>query len=201
MRATTCWMPKVSRATRAAMMLELSPLETAAKASARRTPAFSRTSWSKPCPVILSPLKPGPRRRKASGSASMIDTVWLRSSRLLASVEPTRPQPMITTCTRETLHVSPPQIPLLSRSGSSLSARGCRRRIEADPAGTQAPLLPAGRDAAPQADRPPGLRQRRAVVGGLRPGRDLHHAVPGRGLGLHLVLEDRHRRRLRDGGR
>src|SRR5689334_4241498 len=31
----------------------------------------------------------------------MIDTVWLRSSRLRASVEPTRPQPMITTCTPE----------------------------------------------------------------------------------------------------
>jgi hypothetical protein len=48
MRATTCWRPKVSRATRAAMMLELSPLETAAKASARRMPAFSSTCWSKP---------------------------------------------------------------------------------------------------------------------------------------------------------
>src|SRR5688572_15087246 len=31
----------------------------------------------------------------------MTDTVWLRSSRLRASVEPTRPQPMITTCTPE----------------------------------------------------------------------------------------------------
>src|SRR6478736_4515936 len=100
MRATTCWMPKDSRATRAAMMFELSPLETAAKASARRMPAFSRTSWSNPIPVILSPLKPGPRRRNASGSLSMMETVWFRSSRLLASVEPTRPHPMITTCTR-----------------------------------------------------------------------------------------------------
>src|SRR6478672_7634407 len=100
MRATTCWRPKVSRATRAAMMFELSPLETAAKASARRMPAFSRTSWSNPIPVILSPLKPGPRRRNASGSLSMMETVWFRSSRLLASVEPTRPHPMITTCTR-----------------------------------------------------------------------------------------------------
>src|SRR4051812_30291343 len=33
----------------------------------------------------------------------MTDTVWLRSSRLRASVEPTRPQPMITTCTMRTL--------------------------------------------------------------------------------------------------
>src|SRR6478609_10639063 len=101
MRATTCWIPNVSRATRAAMMLELSPEETAANASARLMPAFSRTSWSNPIPVTLSPLKPGPRRRNASGSLSMTDTVWLRSSRLRASVEPTRPQPMITTCTPE----------------------------------------------------------------------------------------------------
>src|SRR5680860_828288 len=34
----------------------------------------------------------------------MTETVWLRSSRLRASVDPTRPQPMITTCTGETLH-------------------------------------------------------------------------------------------------
>src|SRR4051795_3883320 len=103
MRGTTCSMPNVSRATRAAMMLELSPLETAANASARLTPAFSRTSWSKPYPVILSPLNPGPSLRKLSGSLSMTETVWLRSSRLLARVEPTRPQPMITTCTEETV--------------------------------------------------------------------------------------------------
>src|SRR4051795_9455388 len=100
MRATTWSIPKVSRATRAAMMLELSPLETAANASARRMPAFSSTSWSKPYPVTFSPLNPGPSRRKESGSLSMTDTVWLRSSRLRASVEPTRPHPMITTCTR-----------------------------------------------------------------------------------------------------
>src|SRR3546814_842943 len=33
----------------------------------------------------------------------MTDTVWLRSSRLRARVEPTRPHPMITTCTWQTL--------------------------------------------------------------------------------------------------
>src|SRR4028119_354388 len=38
MRATTCWTPKVSRATRALMMLELSPLLTAAKAPAGSIP-------------------------------------------------------------------------------------------------------------------------------------------------------------------
>ena len=44
----TCWIPKDSRATRAAMMLELSPLDTAAKASARAMPASVSTAWSKP---------------------------------------------------------------------------------------------------------------------------------------------------------
>src|SRR3954470_5344975 len=96
-------MPKVSRATRAAMMLELSPLETAANASAVSMPARSSTPWSKPMPVTLVPLKDGPSRRNASGLLSMTDTVWLRSSRLRASVDPTRPQPMITTCTQRTL--------------------------------------------------------------------------------------------------
>ena len=42
---------------------------------------------------------PGPGVGTRPGSLSMTDTVWLRSSRLRASVEPTRPQPMITTCT------------------------------------------------------------------------------------------------------
>src|SRR3954463_4381548 len=36
----------------------------------------------------------------------MIATVWLRSSRLRARVEPTRPHPMITTCTVETVSCS-----------------------------------------------------------------------------------------------
>src|SRR5918994_7460589 len=94
-------MPNVSRATRAAMMLELSPLDTAANASARRMPAFSGTCWSKPIPATLSPLNPGPSLRNASGALSITATVWLRSSRLRARVEPTRPQPMITTCTVE----------------------------------------------------------------------------------------------------
>src|SRR6478609_9002889 len=202
MRATTCWIPNVSRATRAAMMLELSPLETAANASARLMPAFSRTSWSNPWPVTLSPLKPGPTRRNASGSESMIDTVWLRSSRLRASVEPTRPQPMITTCTTQTLQppdVSTARMHPASRGGSSLSAREYRRRVEAGAARPQAAQLAAGGDPAAQAHRPAGVRERRAVVRGLRPGRDPHHAVAGRRVGVRLVLEDRHRGRVRDG--
>src|SRR6202035_212695 len=99
MRAATCWTPNVSRATRAAIMLELSPLRTAAKPSARSIPARASTSRSKPIPVTRSPLKDGRSLRNASGSRSMTATVLPRSSRMWASVEPTRPQPMITICT------------------------------------------------------------------------------------------------------
>ena len=59
MRATTFSTPKVSRATRAARMLELSPLLTAAKACARWMPAAERWSRSKPMPVTVVPLKSG----------------------------------------------------------------------------------------------------------------------------------------------
>ena len=45
--------PNGSRATRAAMMFELSPLETAAKASARRTRPSPSTAWSNPIPADL----------------------------------------------------------------------------------------------------------------------------------------------------
>src|SRR4051794_12866413 len=103
------------------MMFELSPLDTAAKASADSMPARSSTLWSKPMPVTLVPLNEGPSRRNASGSLSMTDTVWLRSSRLRASVEPTRPQPMITTCTRQTV---PQRAGRLGRSHATCPVRG-----------------------------------------------------------------------------
>src|SRR4051812_40826312 len=85
------------------MMLELSPLDTAANASALSMPARSSTPWSNPMPVTFVPLKEGPSRRNASGLLSITETVWSRSSRLRANVDPTRPQPMITTCTERTL--------------------------------------------------------------------------------------------------
>ena len=68
MRATTRCTPNVSRATRAAMMFELSPLLTAAKAPASSMPASFRVSWSKPTPVTRRPVKPEPSRRNAVGS-------------------------------------------------------------------------------------------------------------------------------------
>src|SRR5580658_5732380 len=99
MRAATRCTPNTSRATRADRMLELSPLLTAAKASARSVPAWVRTARSKPMPVILSPLKDERSLRNASGSLSMTAMLLPRSSRMWAIVDPTRPQPMITMCT------------------------------------------------------------------------------------------------------
>src|SRR6186713_1626523 len=84
-------------------MLELSPLLTAAKACASSMPASRRVSRSKPMPVTRRPAKACPRRRKADSSASMTATVCPWDSRMCASVEPTRPQPMITKCTGTTL--------------------------------------------------------------------------------------------------
>jgi hypothetical protein len=80
-------------------MLELSPLLTATKASARSMPACVSTARSKPIPVMRSPLNEERSLRNASGSLSMTATVLSRSSSMWASVDPTRPQPMITMCT------------------------------------------------------------------------------------------------------
>ena len=71
MRATTRSIPKVSRATRADMMLELSPLVTAAKAPASWMPASVRMSRSKPNPTTVVPPKPFGRRRNAL--AALVD--------------------------------------------------------------------------------------------------------------------------------
>src|SRR5580704_212110 len=81
------------------MILELSPLLTAAKASARSIPAAMSTVRSKPMPVTRSPLNEDPSLRNASGSLSMTAMLLPLSSRMWASVDPTRPQPMITMCT------------------------------------------------------------------------------------------------------
>src|SRR4051794_25209109 len=100
MRATTFDTPNVSRATRAARMFELSPLLTAANAYASWIPASSRVSRSKPRPTTRRPSKPAPSRRNASGLWSTTATVWPRASTSWARVEPVRPHPMITKCTR-----------------------------------------------------------------------------------------------------
>src|SRR4051812_4957836 len=99
MRATTWETPKVSRATRAAMMLELSPEETAANASARWMPAAVSVSRSKPVPTTSWPWKSLPRRRNAWGSRSTTATPCPSRSRARASDDPTRPHPITTMCT------------------------------------------------------------------------------------------------------
>src|SRR5919107_5983939 len=99
MRATTCWTPKVSRATRALMMFELSPLLTAAKAPAESMPASSSVCRSKPRPVTYRTAKSGSSRGKASGSWSITATLCPTSSSRRAIADPTRPQPITTTCT------------------------------------------------------------------------------------------------------
>src|SRR3954470_1286833 len=138
MRATTCWTPKVSRATRALMMLELSPLLTAANAPAESIPASSSVCRSKPRPVTWRPAKSGPSRRKASGSWSITATLCPISSSRRAMAEPTRPQPITTTCTT-----------------SSRRIRGAGRRPPALSPGAK--LHPAG--AADRLRRPASLRR------------------------------------------
>src|SRR5580693_9268416 len=59
MRATTLGIRYVSRAIRTVRMLVLSPLVTAARASAPTAPARSRSSRSKPEPTICWPFQPG----------------------------------------------------------------------------------------------------------------------------------------------
>ncbi len=75
------------------MMFELSPLETAANASARSIPASTSTSRSKPIPVTVSPVKSGPSRRNASGFWSMTATVWPRDLEVLREGRADPPTP------------------------------------------------------------------------------------------------------------
>src|SRR5919204_4165525 len=78
-------------------MLELSPLETATKASASLIPASSRTSRSNPMPTISRAPSPGGYAWNASGFLSMIATSLPPSRSAFESSDPTRPQPMIIT--------------------------------------------------------------------------------------------------------
>src|SRR6202034_1159037 len=82
------------------MMLELSPDDTAAKASAPSIPAFSRTSRSKPRPSTRSPPNSGLSRLNAVLSLSITATSWPIRDSPSATDEPTRPHPITTTRTR-----------------------------------------------------------------------------------------------------
>src|SRR3954451_5022588 len=132
------------------MMFELSPLLTAANASAFSMPASCIVSRSKPTPVTRRPSKSGPRRRNASGFRSITATVWPSRSRMCANVDPTRPQPMITTCmvvangTRPRRRASgewpPPTIQPVPAVGDVLKRVILGRALRSDRAGEQ--LLP-----------------------------------------------------------
>src|SRR3954453_17295901 len=136
------------------MMLELSPLETAANAPASSMPASMSVSRSKPTPVTCRPWKSGPSRRNAPALWSTTATEWPATSRLWAIVEPTRPQPMITTCTDRdatgdaaAIRCAPCHRSVTCRSGCSSGGRCaarsgatlCRRRRSPRPGET---LLP-----------------------------------------------------------
>src|ERR1700753_280869 len=82
------------------MMLELSPDDTAAKASAPSIPAFSSTSRSNPKPSTRSPANSGLSRLNAALSLSITATSWPMRDRPSATEEPTRPHPITTTRTR-----------------------------------------------------------------------------------------------------
>src|SRR6201994_1644891 len=99
MRATTRSTPNVSRATRAEMMFELSPEDTAANADASSMPARSSTSRSNPIPSTRSPGNSGLSRLNAVLSRSMTATSWPIRARPSARDAPTRPHPITTTRT------------------------------------------------------------------------------------------------------
>src|ERR1700722_6143511 len=83
---------------RTVRMLVLSPLVTAARASASSAPAFSRSSRSKPDPTMQGPSH-SLSRRKALGDLSRTATECPSALREMARPDPTRPHPTTTTCT------------------------------------------------------------------------------------------------------
>ena len=90
MRATTFSTPKVSRATRAVMMLELSPVLTAAKACGPLDAGLGAACRGRSrCRSSSCPAKSGPSRRKATPSRSITATAWP----LLEPVRQRRPDP------------------------------------------------------------------------------------------------------------
>src|SRR5271170_3926762 len=103
---------------RTVKMLVLSPLVTAASASAPTAPALSRSSRSKPEPTIRGPSHSF-RRRKARAFLSMIATEWPWATREMARPEPTRPHPTTITCTPQ--HNTPRGA--VQRGGTEAGAR------------------------------------------------------------------------------
>src|SRR4051794_33582234 len=168
MRATTRSTPKVSRATRAIMMFELSPLVTAATAPASRIPASWSRSRSKPMPLTVLPAKAGPRRLNASARRSITATVCPAFKTFCASEEPTRPHPTTTTCT--SAHPKRP----VDDYRTPLDVPVTEAVLDRRPARLERGAAPA----AHQDDRPRDLLVRCHLLDRVRDGRD--PARPGR---------------------
>ncbi len=100
---------------------------------------------SKPAPVTVIPAKSGPSRRNASASWSITDTECPRDSRLWARVEPTRPHPMITTCTLSLPRCAPLPMPWSSdcEPATSRSRAGTDRTPPSPAAVIAHPRAPA----------------------------------------------------------
>src|SRR5581483_7766242 len=96
MRVITWGTLKMVRTSCDTMMLRLSPSVVAQKSSACSMPARRRTSSSIPSPMKVLPLNPWLSRRNASLLRSITLMTCPASSMMLASVDPTRPQPKIT---------------------------------------------------------------------------------------------------------
>ena len=183
-------------------MFELSPSDTAANANASSIPACVRVSRSKPRPVTLLPPNSGSSRRNASGFWSMTDTECPLSSRLFASVAPTRPHPMITKCTvRHAIPSAstgaPRAVVWAAARGPSIAHRvgplGCRQTPVAR---TSRPQRQARPHAPAEAHRAAGVRVGRALVGGVRARRDPADALARRDGGArHLAVGRSGRRR------
>src|SRR5271156_4440930 len=107
---------------RTVKMLVLSPLVTAASASAPTAPARSRSSRSNPEPMIRSPANTSGSRRKALAVRSMMATVWPSPTKDVAKPDPTRPHPTTTTCTTD-IQLGPPPA-CKERCGFHLGRRG-----------------------------------------------------------------------------
>ena len=141
-------------------------------------------------PVTRRPAKSAPSRRKADSFESMTATAVALA---LEDLRQRRPDPAaahddevharsspVTARPRLTLRAVRPDagVPVTAGAAQALASRDVSKVTDA----VKRLLLGRAmrsdrlrRDAAAQADRAAGVRQRRAVLGGLRPGRDLPH--------------------------
>ncbi len=104
MRAITFGTLKRRFAIWAMTMFVLSPLVEATKTSARSIPAAVSASISSAVPTVKCPpmssqgfSRPISSRACDSGSSSRQETSWPSASMVRATVDPTRPQPTMTT--------------------------------------------------------------------------------------------------------